>query len=143
MPSIHFFYEDISIRIKHIGKLKNWIKETIKQENRVFSNINYIFCSDDFLRDINIRYLDHDTFTDIVTFDTSSDSNSQFIEGEIYISIERILDNSKKYKVEFSDELHRVMVHGVLHLVGYHDSSVRQKSIMRGKENAYLSLRKF
>jgi rRNA maturation RNase YbeY len=112
-------------------------------EKKVLSNINYIFCSDDFLRVINIQYLNHDSYTDIITFNTGSDSGSGVIDGEIYISVPRVTDNAKKYKVEFNDELHRVIIHGVLHLIGYGDKNPHEKSLMRKKENAYLSLREF
>lgn len=141
MPSINFFYEDVSVSIKHITKLKNWIKDAIVSEHKLLSNLNYIFCSDSFLRDINIQFLNHHSLTDIITFNSGSDD--VMIDGEIFISVERVIENAKKYNVEFSDELHRVMIHGVLHLIGYDDKIRSEQSLMRKKENTYLSLRKF
>src|SRR5687768_3639532 len=140
MPStIHFFYEDIDFHFAAIRKTKSWIKDVIRTENRQLGELNYIFCSDAFLTNVNLQYLHHNTLTDIITFDTSEDLH--LIEGEIYISIERVNENAKKFKAPFDQELHRVMVHGVLHLVGYSDKAAQQKKIMRKKEDAYLSLR--
>ena len=142
MPSaIHFFYEDVKFRFKTTQKTKSWIKGVIKSENKELGELNYIFCTDAFLAKINLGYLKHDTFTDIITFDTSEDDLS--ITGEIYISLERVRENAAKFNAEVDHELHRVMIHGVLHLVGYADKTAQQKKIMREKEDAYLSLRPF
>ena len=102
--------------------------------------INYIFCSDAFLSKINLEYLVHDTYTDIITFNNSD--NQQYIDSDIYISIERVFENSSKYSENRMDELHRVMIHGILHLLGYLDSSDNEKKIMRKKENECLNLLK-
>ena len=140
MPSsIHFFYEDVDFHFITIRKTKAWIKNVFKEENKRLGELNYIFCSDEFLASINLQYLHHNTLTDIVTFDTSQDA--RVIEGEIFISIDRVKENALNFKASFEDELHRVMVHGVLHLVGYSDKTSQQKRIMRKKEDAYLSLR--
>jgi probable rRNA maturation factor len=140
MPSsIHFFYEDVDFHFTTIRKTKTWLKEVIKAEKKSLGELNYIFCSDGFLTTINFQYLHHNTFTDIITFDTSEDV--RFIEGEIFISIDRVKENALKFNASFQDELHRVMVHGVLHLVGYSDKTSQQTKIMRKKEDAYLSLR--
>lgn len=103
--------------------------------------MNYIFCSDPFLAKLNIQYLGHPTYTDIITFDCSEDNN--FIQGDIYISIDRVRENALKFKTDFPQELHRVIVHGALHLIGYSDKSRQGKNEMRKKEDAYLSLKAF
>jgi probable rRNA maturation factor len=140
MPSvIHFFYEDVDFHFTAIRNTKSWLKQVIKTENQNLGELNYIFCSDTFLADINLQYLNHTTLTDILTFDTSDDVHR--IEGEIYISVERVQENAIKFQVSFERELYRVMVHGVLHLLGYTDKTSHQKKIMRKKEDAYLSLR--
>jgi probable rRNA maturation factor len=108
----------------------------IKEENKILKNINYIFCSDEFLVGLNIKYLNHSTLTDILTF--PDDSVTGRISGDIYISIERIRENSKKYVQPFEKELHRVMVHGVLHLLGYRDKTKSEKETMTLKEDYYL-----
>ena len=141
MPStIYFFYEDVDFHFTAIRNTKSWLREVIKAENKKLGELNYIFCSDAFLSDVNRQYLNHTTLTDIITFDTSEDVH--LIEGEIYISIERVRENAIKFKVSIDQELHRVMVHGVLHLLGYSDKTSQQKKIMRKKEDAYLSLRR-
>ncbi len=139
MASINYFSEEISFTLPHPRKTSNWIKQSLKQENKNLKLLNFIFCSDLYLRNINIEYLGHQTFTDIVTFDQSLDKKA--IEGDIYISIERIIDNSEMFKTTFDEELHRVIIHGVLHLIGYADKNKTAKALMRKKEDAYLSLR--
>jgi rRNA maturation RNase YbeY len=139
MPSsIHFFYEDVKFRLKAVRNTKIWINEVTQAESKRVGELNYIFCSDAFLSDINLQYLQHDTLTDIITFNTSE--VAELIGGDIYISIDRVTENATKFKVEFDYELHRVIIHGVLHLLGYLDKTPQQKRIMRGKEDAYLSL---
>lgn len=141
MPSlIHFFYEDVDFRLTSIRNTKSWLKAVIKSENKKLGELNYIFCSDVFMAGVNLQYLNHSTLTDIITFDISE--NVLLIEGEIYISIERVKENSIKFKASFDQELRRVMVHGVLHLLGYSDKTSQQKKLMRKKEDAYLSLRR-
>ena len=138
MASIHFFTEEIDFQLKYQNKKKRWIKSVIHAEGFTLESLNYIFCSDEFLLTKNIQYLNHNTYTDIITFDTS---DSEAIEGDIFISIDRIQDNSTKLGVSFTDELDRVMIHGVLHLMGYGDKGNEQKKLMREKEDSYLSLR--
>ena len=135
---IRFFTEDISFTLKDKNKLRKWIQVVIDNEGKLSGDLNYIFCSDDFLYKLNIEYLNHDTLTDIITFDLSEDADE--ISGEIYISIDRVKENAKKFKVSFYNELHRVMIHGILHLAGYHDKTQEEVSIMRGKEDKCLSL---
>jgi probable rRNA maturation factor len=139
MPGILFFSEGISFKLKNPRKTKSWIKSAIEREHKSLSALNYIFCSDKYLHQINLEYLDHDTLTDIVTFDNSEDDS--MIEGDIFISVERVKENSLKFKKTFDDELHRVIIHGALHLIGYSDKSAVAKKQMRKKEDAYLSLR--
>jgi rRNA maturation RNase YbeY len=138
MATIHFFSEEIDFQIKKPTKTKQWIKSTIKAEGRNLEALNFIFCSDEYLLSKNIEYLDHDTLTDIITFDTS---DSESIEGDIFISIDRVSDNAQKLGTSFQNELDRVMIHGVLHLIGYGDKGNEQKKLMREKEDSYLSLR--
>jgi rRNA maturation RNase YbeY len=137
MP-IRFFSEEIDFKVKHITKVRLWIIQSALKERRQISEVNYIFCTDKYLLSLNKDYLNHNTLTDIITFDNSEDA---VISGEIYISLERIGENSVKYKSDFTDELHRVMIHGILHLCGYKDKRPAEKTLMRKKEDAYLSLR--
>jgi probable rRNA maturation factor len=139
--SIHFFEEDISYNLKQKIKIRKWITQTISNEGKTLQELNFIFCSDDYLLKINREYLKHDTFTDIITFDNSEDSAQ--INGDIFISIDRIRDNAKDFKVSESNELHRVMIHGTLHLLGYRDKTKQEKSVMTEKEDKYLSVRNF
>ncbi|HEV8515115.1 MAG TPA: rRNA maturation RNase YbeY [Cyclobacteriaceae bacterium] len=136
MP-IRFFYEETKFKIVHPRKTVKWIIESARREKRLILDINYIFCSDDYLLGLNKEFLDHNTFTDIITFDSSEGKN---ISGEIYISLDRVRENSLKFNSHFNDELLRVMIHGVLHLTGYKDKKPREISTMRKKEEAYLSL---
>ncbi len=139
MPSIRFFEEDVKYKLLHPRKTSNWLKKAILAEKGHLGELNFIFCSDTYLREINIHYLNHPTFTDIITFDNSDDPGS--IQGDIYVSIERVKENALKFEEEFQTELHRVLVHGVLHLLGYSDKGKGKRSVMKKKEDAYLSLR--
>jgi len=140
MPSLNFFTEEITFKLPHPQKTRNWIKNSIRSEKKDLQQINFIFCSDEYLRGINIQYLNHQTYTDIITFDNSEGSGR--LEGDIFISVDRVTENALKYEREFDEELHRVIVHGVLHLIGYKDKGGENKKLMRKKEDAYLSLRK-
>ncbi|MDH4091689.1 MAG: rRNA maturation RNase YbeY [Cyclobacteriaceae bacterium] len=139
MPSINFFEEQVKFKLQHPRKTSHWIRAALKKEKKKLVELNIIFCSDEYLREINTQYLNHSTYTDIVTFDTGDGFGG--IEGDIYISIDRVRENAVKYLSEFDDELHRVIIHGVLHLSGYSDKSNREKAAMRKREDAYLSLR--
>jgi len=141
MASIHFFTEEIPFKLKQSLKLKAWIKAAIEKEKFTLKNLNYVFCSDAFLLERNIQYLNHNTLTDIITFDLSEEEG--IIEGEIYISIDRVRENALKFSKSFEDELHRVLIHGVLHLAGYRDKKAEQKVEMRKKEDYYLKRRGF
>ena len=141
IESIHFFSEDISFEPDNPNALKAWIVNCVSDTPYSIENINYIFCSDQYLYEINLEHLNHDTFTDIITFDLSESEHQ--LESDIFISIERVKENSNKLNIHFQDELCRVLIHGVLHLMGYKDKTPEQKEAMRKKEDACLSLRQF
>ncbi|GAA4337721.1 rRNA maturation RNase YbeY [Mucilaginibacter gynuensis] len=141
MPAITFFEEDIVFKLKNKTAVRGWIKETVETENYKLKELNYIFCSDAYLLQINQQYLDHDTYTDIVTFDNSEVEGD--IVGDIFISIERIRENAAKFDVTETDELHRVIIHGALHLLGYTDKKPADKKNMTQKEDYYLNKRSF
>lgn len=141
MPAINFFEEDIAYKLKNKTAVRKWITDTIKEEGYELSELNYIFCSDEYLLQINRQYLDHDTYTDIVTFDNSEKLG--FIVSDIFISIERIRENAEKFNVTETQELHRVLIHGALHLLGYKDKSAADKKKMTAKEDFYLAKRSF
>ena len=132
---ITFLTEDITFGLKEKLKHKAWLKDAAKAEGFAIGELNYIFCSDAYLLDINQKYLGHDTLTDIVTFDNSEDP--KMIEGDIFISIERVRENAIKFDTKDA-ELKRVMIHGLLHLAGYKDKDKAQKELMRNKENEHL-----
>ena len=142
LRGISFFNEDVDYKIKDKQKLRQWIATTVANEGggRV-GELNFIFCSDAYLLEINKKYLDHDTYTDIVTFDSSEKDG--VIAGDIFISIDRTKENASKFDVSERDELHRVIIHGVLHLCGYLDKKKEDKALMTEKENEYLSRRTF
>ncbi|HEY3401995.1 MAG TPA: rRNA maturation RNase YbeY [Ohtaekwangia sp.] len=139
MPKIQFFSEGVSFRLSNQRKIISWIKKVIQTEGLELTSLNYVFCSDEYLLILNRQYLNHTTYTDIITFD-NRDNESAPIEGDIFISIERVEENSLKFKTTFERELNRVIIHGVLHLVGYSDKSQGKKALMRKKEDTYLSL---
>ena len=130
------FNYDIEFRIQDEATVSKWISNLIEEENYKEGEINYIFCSDDYLHKINVDFLNHDTLTDVISFDYSVGKE---LHGDIYISIERVADNAEDYKVLFLEELHRVMIHGVLHLCGYKDKSIEEEKQMRMLENKYLN----
>jgi probable rRNA maturation factor len=133
---INFFNEDIDFKLKGKNNFKAWLKKVAEKEGFIINNLNYIFCSDKYLHKMNLEYLDHDTYTDIITFDNSENDN--IIEGDIFISIERITDNSMTLNTQFEDETKRVIIHGLLHLCGYDDHSVENKAEMRRLESEYI-----
>lgn len=136
---IQFFSEGCTFRPKHPVKLRSWLRKIISSEGSSMGDLNFIFCPDEVLLKMNEHYLQHDTFTDIITFD-HSDGEPE-ISGDIFISIDRVRENAIKYATSFPDELHRVMAHGILHLLGYGDKTTKEKRTMREKEAACLSLR--
>ena len=133
---ITFHSEDIAFNLSNIQILSDWLKTIIDSNNKKLSFLNYIFCSDEYLHDINMKYLNHDTLTDVITFPYSDD----LIEGDIFISIDRIRENAVKLNVPFDNELHRVMVHGLLHLIGLNDKTENEKKLMTKNENESLSI---
>jgi len=137
--AIFFFSEGINFHLSGPRNTSSWIKNVIKKERRKLHSLNCVFCSDKYLVKLNNQYLKHNTLTDILTFDYSTDPES--IHGEIYISIQRVKENAARFNESFDEELHRVIIHGVLHLTGYNDKSTTDKALMREKEEAYLSLR--
>lgn len=140
LKDINFFEEDIDFKLNEKQKIRQWIYYTIKAENfKRVGELNFIFCSDNYLLNINKQYLNHDTFTDIVTFDSSQ--QQEVISGDVFISIDRIKENAVLFQTKEYDELHRVIIHGVLHLCGYKDKSKIEKECMTQKENYYLSKR--
>ena len=139
MPAIRFFEEDIIFKLKNKSAIRQWITKTIQAEGYKLKELTYIFCSDDYLLQINRQYLNHDTYTDIVTFDNSPIAG--VITGDIFISIPRIRENALKFNVAETDELHRVIIHGALHLLGYKDKTKAAKEKMTQKEDFYLNLR--
>ena len=137
---IFFLTEGIKFSLKKKKTLCKWIIAVAGKEKFSVEELNFIFCTDNYLLSINRKFLKHDEYTDIISFDHSFDKKK--INGEIFISIERVKENSKIFKTTFQNELHRVMIHGVLHLTGYRDKSKSQKAKMRSKEDYYLNLRK-
>ena len=137
---VHFFNEDVSYVLKDKMKLKNWVKIIIEQHQKSLGEVNFVFCSDEYLHEMNVEYLQHDTLTDIITFDYC-DGNT--VSGDLFISIDRVKDNASDLKIKLTDELHRVMIHGVLHLIGFKDKSQQDAATMRSQEEKSLILRGF
>lgn len=135
---VRYFTEDIKFEFK--GKLSNnkWLRLVASSEIRKIGDINIIFCSDNYILDVNMKYLQHDYFTDIITFDYCE---GNVLSGDLFISIDSVRANAEFYKTGFQDELNRVIVHGILHLIGYDDHSEEEIKVMRSKEDYYLSLR--
>jgi probable rRNA maturation factor len=133
---INFNYESEFI-LENEEAIATWLSAVIVSENKTEGEINYIFCDDEYLHKINVEYLNHDTLTDIISFDYTMGNE---IGGDIFVSIERVLDNSKDYNTSFNDELKRVLVHGVLHYCGYKDKSEADETLMRTKEDEKLAM---
>tara|TARA_R110000868_G_scaffold180489_1_gene421110 strand:+ start:193 stop:612 length:420 start_codon:yes stop_codon:yes gene_type:complete len=124
-------------RLENPNYYSDWLSRVVDSEEKELGDLNYIFCDDEYLLAINKQYLDHDTYTDIITFDYCNGLN---VSGDIFISIERVEENAQEYKVSFEEELLRVMVHGVLHLLGFKDKSEKDAAVMRNKENEKIRL---
>lgn len=133
---INFYSEDIDFNLDQPERFVQWIQSAIKQEEKSLFSLSFIFCSDNYLHELNIQYLQHDTLTDVITFPYSDDP----IEGDIYISIDRISENAQQFGAEFQEELSRIMIHGTLHLIGYDDKTPEEKEKMTEMENKYLTL---
>ena len=134
------FNKEFVFDFQNDDSLAEWVGQVVEKENYREGELNFIFCSDAFLLEKNIEFLKHDALTDIISFDYTIGS---FVSGDIFISIERVKENAAAFKVSFEEELHRVMVHGVLHYCGYKDKDRDDKELMRSKEDYYLSLRQF
>lgn len=133
-----FFPEEIDFKVPQTLKTKKWIKTISESEGYKIGDLNYIFCSDEYLLEINRQYLDHDYYTDIITFDHSEEEDT--LEGDIYVSVDRVKDNATSLDVPFEVEFRRVLIHGLLHLIGFEDSDDALKKQMRAKEDACLLL---
>ena len=138
--SIHFHQEEISFQIQNIKALRLWITKSAFMENKNIENLSFIFCSDEYLLKINKNYLTHDFYTDVISFDYTEEN---LVSGDIFISIDRVKENAIIFSSSIKDELHRIIIHGLLHLLGYSDKTPRLKAIMKDKEDFYLSLRAF
>jgi len=136
--SVHFYFEKVGLTLKERGKLKCFINSLIAKEKKNLNNLNYIFCNDNALLEINRKYLNHNFYTDVISFDLSSSRKE--ILADIYISVDRIRENAKSFKITMEEELHRVMLHGLLHLCGYNDKTEVQRKLIREKEDFYLNL---
>ncbi len=139
MPKINFFTEDIQYTLKQKTKIRSWISATIADEGYKLVELNFILCSDEYLLRINQDYLQHDDYTDVITFDNAEGPKT--IVGDIFISLERIKENAQQFKADTLTELCRVMIHGTLHLLGYKDKTKAAKTQMTAKEDYYLALR--
>ena len=135
---VSFYCEDIAFPFKEKRLTSRWLKAVAAAEARQVGDLAIIFCSDNYILDVNIQYLQHDYYTDIITFDYCEGSR---LSGDLFISIDSVRENAAFYGVPFPEELNRVMVHGLLHLIGYDDHSEADIAVMRAKENYYLSLR--
>jgi len=136
MNAIKYMFEDITFAKKNIQPKYKFVNFA-KQKNKQIKSISFIFCSDKYLQKINYKYLKHTELTDVITFEYTKNNE---IEGDVFISIERVEENSKTYNVKFKEELARVMIHGVLHLMGYNDKKENEKKLMRRLENEFLKI---
>jgi rRNA maturation RNase YbeY len=135
--SINFFSQELTFELDDSSKTSDWIQHSITREGKVPGEISYIFCSDEYLHKMNVEHLSHDTFTDIITFNYCVD---ELINSDLFISIDRVKENAITFNNTFQNELHRVIIHGILHLIGYDDKTEEDQVIMRAKEDFYLTL---
>lgn len=131
------FHFETSFKLQNKILYKKWIQFFTRQLGKKIGEVNYIFCTDEYLHDLNVKYLNHDTLTDIITFDYSE---KEILNGDIFISVERVKENSEKFKNNFQEEMKRVIAHGVLHLSGFKDKKKEDKAIMRNQEDRALEL---
>jgi probable rRNA maturation factor len=131
-----FFHSECDFTLANESEVIHWLMQSASNENKLIGEINYIFCKDDYLLEKNLTYLNHDTLTDIITFDYSENNS---LSADIYISVERVKENALIFAVPFEEEIKRVIIHGLLHLVGYKDKTEKEGKEMREKENYYLS----
>jgi probable rRNA maturation factor len=137
--AIHFSSFRTRFKLSHPKKTSAWIEKVVKAEKSNVGSLSYVFCTDKYLLGINQQYLNHNTLTDIITFDFK-EPGSKAIDGEIYISVQRVRENARSLGVDFSFELHRVIIHGILHLLGYKDKGSKNEKDMRMMEDKYLRL---
>ena len=130
------FFSETEFNLQNSEEVASWISKIITKEKREEGEISYIFCDDEYLHKLNVEFLNHDTLTDIISFDNGLGNQ---INGDIFISVERVKENASKFNTTFENELHRVIIHGVLHYCGYKDKSAEHAKVMREKENHYLS----
>lgn len=135
--AVRFFSDGISFQSIGKRKIAQWLKQTAAREGKKIGSVSYIFVSDEHLLEMNKKYLQHNDYTDIITFDNSTGNN---ISGEMYISVDTVRENAKYYQTDFHNELLRVMVHGVLHLCGYKDKTISERKKMRAAEDKYLGI---
>lgn len=135
--SIQYFSEDVPVPKLKRRVTSQWIKQVIASEGKRVGDVSFIFCSDSYLLDVNKKYLEHDYFTDIITFDYVE---GLVISGDIFISIDRVNENSVEFKTTVTDELNRILIHGILHLLGYKDKQKKDKLLMTEKEDFYLNV---
>jgi probable rRNA maturation factor len=133
---VYFFFQGVNVSLANRSQLKNFIHSIFRKEGKKLDSLNYIFCTDKALLEINRQFLAHNFYTDIITFDLSE---KKAIKAEIYISVDRVRENALQIGVSFKSELHRVIFHGVLHLCGYKDKNKKQKLVIRAKEDFYLT----
>ena len=138
MIMVSYFFEDTNFKFNRRRLTSQWLKFTAESEIKRIGQVNIIFCSDNYILDINQKYLQHDYFTDIITFDYCE---GKTLSGDLFISVDTVRENALFYGTEFDDELNRVIVHGLLHLIGYDDHSEEDQKTMRSKENYYLAQR--
>ncbi len=131
------FYTETDFELTGADKISAWISQVIAEENHELGEVSYIFCDDEYLHKLNVQFLDHDTLTDVISFDNSLGDQ---IHGEIYISVERVRENAKEFSESFEEELHRVIIHGMLHFCKYKDKTKEEALLMRNKENEALKL---
>jgi len=137
LDKISFHIEEIDFELPYANAIASWLGETLKNEDKSLDSLSIILCSDDYLHKLNVEYLEHDTLTDVITFPYSRPEKP--IQGDIFISIDRVKENAAQLNISFNDELHRVMVHGLLHLAGYGDKIPEEASTIRSKEDFYLA----
>lgn len=138
--NIEFFYQDCSFELKNKDEITKWVNECVAAEGRNGEDVNFIFCSDTYLLELNKKYLEHDYYTDVITFDYGMEfPGEDIVAGDVFISVDTVELNAGRFHVQFKSELHRVIIHGVLHLIGYNDKTDAEQAVMTEKEDLYLA----
>ena len=140
MSDVSFHSEQTNFSLSNESQIADWLTKVCQKEGRTLGEVSIIFCSDDYLLEVNKKHLNHDYYTDVITFDYTEE---KLVSGDIFISVDRVSENAKNFLVPMLDEAHRIMVHGTLHLIGYKDKEIQAKEEMTAKEDFYLSLRSF